>query len=49
MNVAGVQPREKAEWTIDMGPTVAEQAQTLKITAINESGQGAVKLVDWRK
>ena len=44
-----VKPRERAEWTIELDPAVAEKAQSLKITAISESGQGAVKLVDWRE
>ena len=43
-----VRPREKAEWTVEPGPDVAEKAQTIKVIALNERGQGTVKLVDWQ-
>jgi len=44
-----VKPSEEAEWTAELDQVVAEKAQTVKVTAINEDGQGAVKLVDWRE
>ena len=44
-----VKPKEKAEWTIKLDPDVADKAQTVKITALNEDGRGAVKLVDWQE
>jgi len=42
-----VKPKERAEWTIELEPDVAEKTQTMKIAALNEGGRGAVKLVDW--
>jgi len=44
-----VKPREKAEWAVELDPAVAEEAQTVKITAIGQDGCGAVKLVDWQE
>ena len=44
-----VKPREKAEWTVELDLTIAEKAQTIKITAISDDGCGAVKLVDWQE
>ena len=44
-----VKPREKAEWTIELDPAVAEKTQTIKVTALSQDGRGAVKLVDWRE
>jgi len=45
----GVKPKEKAEWTVEIDPAIAEKAQTIKIRALNENGRGAVKLVDWQE
>ena len=44
-----VRPKEKVEWTFDVEPAAAEEAKTIKVTALNEHGQGAVKLVDWHE
>ena len=44
-----VKPKEKAEWTVELEPAVAEKAQTIKITALSQDGRGAVKLVDWQE
>ena len=44
-----VKPREKAEWTVELDPAVAEKAQTVKVTALSQDGRGAVKLVDWQE
>ena len=44
-----VKPKEKAEWSLELDPTVAERAQTVRVRALNENGRGAVKLVDWQE
>ena len=44
-----VKPKEKAEWSLELDPTVAEKAETIKVRALNEDGRGAVNLVDWQE
>lgn len=44
-----VKPGEEVQWTPEVDPAIAKKTQTIKIRALNDSGRGAVALVDWQE